>query len=143
MARERASSEQPKREGPLLELLRKRASLERNDLRSQAEKINQITLPFKQPCSFVKMAAVVENEIFDAEGDIELATDLLAHFSFLDRPAIEFALRLLFHERLDFVAMVQSLKTMLKHMSGEPSSVISHQAYLALLHTLLKRVGEH
>ena len=80
--------------------------------------------------------------MLDQDQDYELASILLGHFAFTDREAILFGLRLLRFDSPDLPLLVTSLKSMLKIMES-PSSVISHDNYLALVHTLLTKISEN
>lgn len=88
----------PFREGPLKELLRNRASKERAELLRQLDIMFQVSVQFQKPVRFSFLASLIETEIFDEDQDYELATQLLAHFSFTDKQAIEFGLRVLRHD---------------------------------------------
>ena len=95
----------------------------------------------KKPNRFDVCRNLVEGTILEEEGDIELASVCLGHFSFHDRQAIEFALRLLRNPDSNIYVLVRSLNEMLRLMDGE-NSVISHVAYLGLIQTLLEKVRD-
>ena len=85
----------PKLEGPLLEVLRDRKSKPRHELFATLEKQKQIIATFNKPCSFKACKKLIEDDILEIDGDLELSLILVGHFSFYDRAAVEFALRLI------------------------------------------------
>ena len=56
---------------------------------------------FKRVCRFPEVKKTIEEEIYDQDGDIELSVALLGLFSFTDRPAVEFSLRLLRNDSIN------------------------------------------
>ena len=136
------NQETPLREGPLKELLRNRNDKPREEVMKQLTKIWEITLIYKVANRFSILQNLVETQVYDEDSDFELATVLLRFFPFTDKQAIEFSLRLIRNEQVNLADLVTSLNQMLRLMSGEPSSVISHESYLGLLHSLLLKIKD-
>ena len=69
--------DKPLREGPLLELLRKREEKPREELLRQLAIMQDITVLHKKPNRFEVVEKVLEGQIYDEDHDSELATLVL------------------------------------------------------------------
>ena len=68
---------------------------------------------------FELVKPLIDNEIFDEDQDYELATILLGQFTFIDRQAIEFSLRILRHDQANLPLIITQFNNMLKQMGSE------------------------
>lgn len=71
-------------------------------------------MTFKRTCRFAEVKEIIEGEIYDQEGDLEVSTALLGLFAFTDRAGIEFALRILRNEQADLSTVLDSIFQMLR-----------------------------
>lgn len=124
------------------ELLNSRHEKPRDELLSLLKKTWEVTSAFKVSHNrFSELKNIVETQIYDEDGDFELATQLLGFFCFTDKLAIEFSLRLVRDDRVNPAHLIKAFNQMISMMGGEVSPVISHESYLGLLHSLLLKIG--
>ena len=64
---------------------------------------------FKVENKFSILQNFVETQVYDEDGDFELATMLLGFFPFTDRLAVEFSLRLIRNDQVNLADLVTSL----------------------------------